>query len=135
MIDVFLSALSPELYLLAISSVSFAVVGSSVFLPVVTGIEGNTYGSGSGVFEQKAWYVDFIGRSAGGRRWKLAIFGIRTLAGDFRYLAGENSTIADAIAALNAATPDLLGIDGLPVSVYSYANAGVNAHWQRALRP
>jgi len=29
----------------------------------------------------------------------------------------------------------LVAIDGGTVTVYPYANAGVNAYWQRALRP
>ena len=135
-VDTFLTALGPELYALTIGTVSHAVSGSSIFLPVTTGIEGNTYGSGAGVYEQKAWYVDFIGRSAGGRRWRLAVFGIRTLATDFRYVAGENANITAAIAALNGGAGLIpLGVDELSVTVYPYANAGVNAHWQRALRP
>ena len=132
----FLTSLAPELYALTIGTVTHAISGSSVFLPVTTGIEGNTYGTGAGVTEQKAWYVDFIGRSTLGRRWRLAVFGIRTLAGDFRYVPGENATIGFAITALDAAgTGELLAIDGGDVNVYPYANAGVNAHWQRALRP
>jgi|SRR5215217_645273 len=131
-----LTTMAPELYALNVVSVSHAASGSGIFLPVTTGIEGNTYGTGTGAYEQKAWYVDFIGRSTAGRRWRLALFGIRTLAGDFRYLPGENATITSAIAVLNAAgVGELLAIDGADVVVYPYANAGVNAHWQRALRP
>lgn len=134
-IDAFLDFLAPELYALVITSVSFAADGSNIFLPVTTGIEGNSYGSGAGVYEQKAWYVDFIGRSVAGRRWRLAVYGIRTLATDFRYIAGENLSITAAIASLNDAGSTLVAIDDAEVNVYLYANVGVNAHWQRALRP
>lgn len=134
-VDTFLTSLAPELFLLTIGSVTFAAGGTNIFLPVTTGIEGNTYGTGAGVTEQKAWYIDFIGRSAGGRRWRLAVFGIRTMAGDFRYLPGENASVADAIDDLNNTAGQLVAIDNLAVNVYTYANAGVNAYWQREIRP
>jgi len=134
-IGALLAALAPELYQTTIGTVSFAADNSNIFLPVVTGAEGLIAGTGSGAYEQKAWYIDFIGRSSLGRRWRLAMFGIRTLAGDFRYAAGENASVTATIAVLNAFTPSLVAIDGGTVTVYPYANAGVNAYWQRALRP
>lgn len=135
LVDVWLTALSPALFLVTLNLVSFAADGTDIFLPVTTGIEGNTYGTGDESDDvQRAWYINFIGRSAGGRRWRLAMFGIRELSADFRFLPAENADVADAITALQGASPDLLAIDGLAVTVYNYANAGVNAHWQRAIR-
>jgi len=116
--------------------VEHAATGSNVFLPVTSGIEGNVYGGPGGSIGEVPWNIDFAGRSAGGRKWRLAVFGMKSLAGDYKFLPGENTPVDNAIAALQTRSPgDLLGIDATEVTVYSYANAGVNAHWQRALRP
>lgn len=133
--DAFMDALAPELYLVTISEVQYAPSGSDIFNAVTTGIEGNTYGSGAGAYEQKAWYIDFIGRSAGGYRVRSAIYGIRTMAGDFRYLAGENASVDAAIAIIQQADDTWLAKDNVKAVWKRYANTGVNAHWQRALRP
>lgn len=135
LVDAFLNAVSASFYQIAVTGFSYAVAGSNIFLPVSGSILGNTYGSGAGVYEQKAWYADFIGRSTGGRRWRLALYGTRTLGADFKFATGENADITAGIAVLNSASPLVHAIDGLPVNVYTYANAGVNSHWQRALRP
>lgn len=135
LVDAFLTAVSGSFYQITVSGFNVAVAGSSIFLPVSGSIIGNTYGSGAGVYEQKAWYADYIGRSAGGRRWRLALYGSRTLGTDFYFAAGENADHTAGIAVLNGASPLVHGIDGQAVSVYPYVNAGVNSHWQRALRP
>jgi hypothetical protein len=133
-VDTFLTALSAALFSFEIGTVEFAAIGSNIFLPVTTGIEGNTYGTGIGLVEQRPWFYGFIGRSALGRKWHLDVFGAISLGTNYRWSPGEYTIMDNAIAALQGASPNILGIDGAAVTVYTYANAGVNAHWQRAER-
>jgi hypothetical protein len=134
-IDGLFTALSTGLYATTLDYVTYATTGSDVFNIVTTGAEGNTYGSGAGDTQHVPWYVNFIGRSSGGRRVRLAVFGIITMFTDFRSIAGESTEIDDAIDVLQTAGSALVAIDDLQPTWKNYANAGVNAHWQRALRP
>lgn len=134
-VDAFLSDLAAALNAVTIDSVEFAANGSNVFNIVTTGIEGQVYGSGAGGGSARANYVDFIGRSSGGRRVRLAVFGLKVDATDYRFVSGENAAVDNAIVSLNGAVGSFLAIDGVAPQWYSYANAGVNAHWQKAVRP
>lgn len=135
LVDAFLTALSSILHAMVIDLVEFAASGSDIFNPVTSGIEGNTYGIGAGTTDQVPIFFNFIARSSGGRRLRMAIFGGTSLGTDFRFIAGELGPIDAAIAVLVAAGSQLMAIDGLTPVWKTYANAGFNAHWQRALRP
>lgn len=130
-----LGTLSPMTYAITIDQVQFAASGSNVFNPVTSGIEGNVYGSGSGTVGETPYYINFVGRSTGGRRVRLAVFGQKALGGDYRYIAGENANIDAAVAVLQDPANSFKAIDGLKPIWKNYANAGVNAHWQKAVRP
>jgi hypothetical protein len=130
-----LTALDTDIFSLVIDFVEFAPMGSSIFNPVVSPIDGNTYGSGAGTTEQVANFINFIARSTGGRRLRLAVFGIIGMGTDYRFIAGEDALVDDAIASLVFAGGNITCIDGLTPVWKSYANAGRNAYWQKALRP
>ena len=130
-----LTALAADLFAMTVDRVQFAVSGSGIFNDVVAGIEGNADGSGAFSVEETPNYVNFIARSSGGRRLRLAIFGIKTLGANYRFTAGENTGVDAAIARLISAAPFLLCIDGLQPIWKSYANAGRNVFWQKAVRP
>lgn len=134
LIDAFLTALADALYGITIISVEFAADGSNVFLPVTTGIEANVYSSGSPANDQRPWFYGFQGRGAGGKKWHLDMFGARSLGSNYLVTTGEIPEVDDAIVALQSFGSDLVAIDDTAVTVYNYANAGVNAHFQRALR-
>lgn len=131
----FLNALSGVQYASVIDFVDWAAAGSNVFNPVVTGAEGFVWGSGAGLITNVPLFVNFIGRTAGGRRVRLAVFGNAVGAVDYRFLNTENGTVDNARAALVAAGSLILGIDGLVPIWKSYANQGYNAYWQRQVRP
>lgn len=131
----FLTALSGAIRTLTVSTVEFAASGTDIFLPVTSGIEGGVYGAGTGDPVNAPNFLGFVGRSASGRRWHMDVFGAVQLGEDYRFNPGEDSDIDAGVAILQGAHPDILGIDNTPVTVYSYVNVGVNAHWQRALRP
>lgn len=137
LIDDFFTALDTAIFSTVIDSVEFAADGSDIFNPVTSGIEGNVYtGFGSGTVPgEAAQYISFIGRSSGGRRVRLYVFGVTTTGDDFRFPAGEVADVDAARAVLVAAGDSLRCIDDLQPVWKTYANGGVNAHWQKALRP
>lgn len=134
-VNAFLNQLSTVMYASTVADVVWAPSGSSVFNPVTTGAEGHTWGSGAGTVIEIPQFVNFIGRTSGGHRVRLAVFGVGVSSVDYRFLAGENSAIDNTInhLVLNAST--LLGIDGLNPVWKNYANTGFNAYWQKAVRP
>lgn len=134
-VDDLLNALLTVLTPTVIDEVQWAPSGSNIFNNVVTGIEGNTYGAGAISTLYPAFYTNFVGRSTGGRRVRLAVFGTTNIAQDYRFVAGENAAIDAAIAALQVAANHFTAIDGLKPVWKTYANAGLNAYWQRKLRP
>jgi hypothetical protein len=128
------TALGTTIYSTTIDSVEFAAAGSNIFNAITTGIEGNAYGTGAVGDTATPYYVNFIGRSAGGRRSRMAIFGIKSVGTNYRYTPGEDTSIDAALAVLVVGGPNVWAIDGLPVIWKSYVNAGVNAHWQKVVR-
>ena len=134
-VDNFFTALAGTIFLTTIDEVQFAPSGSDIFNSVSSGIESNTYSSGAGAPTDAANFVGFVGRTSGGRRSRLFIYGT-TVNGsvDYRSSAGESAAIDAAIAVLVAPSDAFLAIDGLKPLWKSYANLGVSAHWQKALR-
>ena len=117
-----------------IDIVEFAASGSNVFNTVVSGLEALSFGTGTGTIIIDAQYINFIGRSTGGRRVRLAVFGAVNEGGNFRFTSGEESEIDGAIAVLNDPGQPFQCIDGLHPIWKVYANSGQNAHWQKAHR-
>jgi hypothetical protein len=134
LVDDFMTALSPALFGLEIATVDFAADGSDIFIPVTTGIEGNTYGSGEGSVLQRPWFYGFQGRGATGRKWHLDVFGAVSLATNFRWSPGESEAVDNAVAILQTFGSSLVDIADAEVTVYTYVNAGDNAHFQRKAR-
>src|SRR5215207_569859 len=127
--------MSPLLFPTVIDSLEFAADNSNIFNPVTAGVVGNTYGSGSPFVQNAAWFISYIGRTSGGRRVRLYFFGVSQLGVDYRFPAAENADVDATRAVLGAAGGEIVGIDDLVPVWKSYANAGVNAYWQRNLRP
>jgi len=127
--------LDPLMYASTIDSVEWAASGSNIFNAVITGAEGHGYGTGAGTPTEIPEYIDFLGRSTGGRRTRLTFFGIGVSAGDYRFQAGENADVDAAIAVLVGTGGSLLCVDGLTPVWKSYANTGFNSYWQKVVRP
>lgn len=132
--DNLFNALSPELFATTLDFVEWAPAASDVFNPVVTGYEGSTYGVGGALPYQVGQFYGFIGRSAGGRRNRFAVFGAKQLGVNFRFQPSENINIDAALATLVGSAANILAIDGLATVFKSYVNAGVNVHYQKAVR-
>jgi hypothetical protein len=118
-----------------VNLVEFAASGSNIFNSVTSGLEGFTWGSGPGTPGTISQYINFVGRSTGGRRVRMAVFGCINEGGDFRFSPGEAAAVDGAIAVLNDPGQPFQAIDGLKPIWKLYANAGQNAYWQKELRP
>lgn len=132
----FFTTLIPVLPATVIDTVTWAPAGSSIFNPVTTGIEGNTYGSGAGTPDSNAaTFWSWIGRTSGGRRVRLYVFGTGGMGNDYRYGAGEQTQLTAARNYLAGLGTDLRGIDDLAPVWKTYINAGVNRHIAESMRP
>lgn len=135
LVNDFMTAIGASALVATIDEVQFAADGSDIFNAVTTGIEGNSYGTGAGYDAQTAWYYSWIGRSSDGRRVRLYRFGASSLGNDFRFGRGEGTGLDAATDVLVAAGADIVTIGDLQPVWKFYINAGVNAHWQKAVRP
>lgn len=134
LLDAIWTAASPILVSTTIEDVVFypdeSTVGSPVAMP---GFIGETYGSGTPGNVGAALFLNFVARSTGGRRVRLAFFSPEGTDPSWRFTAGENADVDATIDALEA-LPALVGIDSQPLVWKQYANVGYNAYWQRELR-
>jgi len=135
MVEAFWDAMDPLLFATTIDDVQFAADGSNIFNSVTSGIVGNTYGSGSTTITNLPNFISFIGRSSDGRRLRVYWYNTNAIGVDFRFVAGENADIDATIAALVSAAGGIVTIGDLAPVWKSYANAGLNAYWQRNARP
>lgn len=133
-VDQLWTALGVGVYATTITEVQFAADGSDIFNAVTTGIEGNDYGTGTPTLQFAPWYFNFIARSAGGRRLRLAFFGAQGIGTNYRFAPGESTQVDNTIGILQSLGNDIRVIDDLTPVWKVYANAGVNAHWQKRVR-
>lgn len=97
-----------------------------------------TYGGDPGPHYASAQYVDFVGRSAGGRRVRVAFFGAQTATDgggeDFRFQAADFPFVVTCVTALASNAGNAVAIDGLDATWHLYGNGGVNAYWRNKIR-
>lgn len=133
-LDGLLTELVPVLYPVTITKVEFAPAGSNIFNVVTTGIESNTYGTGSPTGLLAPQFIAFQGRTSGGHRVRMSIYGIKPEENDYRFEPADNADVDDAIAYIQITSSFAKGIDGVTPTWYGYANTGFNAYWQRKNR-
>lgn len=111
------------------SSAEAADEGSDVFLPVTWAPI--TAGATSNVADntdEYGYYLNLVGRTTGGSRVAWYLFNctkqIRTA--NNRLVGSENTNLTDLLAAMNAATAILCGIDQNPFVMKAYGNTGIN---------
>jgi hypothetical protein len=134
-IGAFLTAVGNLVGLATILSVRGQASGSNISFPFpISSLVGTTFGSGAVNNETVPFYINFVGRSTGGRRVSLALFGRAGSLSDYRLTNSEETEIGAALTILNGSPGTFLAIDGLQPLWYPYANVGVNAYWQREQR-
>jgi len=133
-VDTLLTALTTLFSLITIVGVRFAAQGSTFSFPVISGIEGNTYGASTIGSDNAPHQLNFIGRSSGGKRCRVGIFGFKGATSSWRLHDAESGPIGNAINHLNASVGLWLAIDGIEPVWYPYANVLFNAYWTRNVR-
>jgi len=85
--------------------------------------------------DQRARTLSFVGRTAGGHKSRLFVFGIDAFSeGDYRVDTTESTFVAAVVTQLVNTPGVFLGIDGLAPVWHSYANIGYNDHWIKVYR-
>jgi hypothetical protein len=133
-LDTLLTALTSLFNLITINTIRFAAQGSTFSFPVISGVEGNTYGTGSVGSDNAPRQMNFIGRSSGGKRCRVGIFGYKGAISSWRLTDAESAPVGNAINHLNASVGLWLAIDGIEPVWYPYANTLFNAYWTRNVR-
>lgn len=132
-----LTALDAGLTLLTVRGARVRDQGSNVSY-AVTWTGDASYGGSAGAHEKAAYYIDFVGRSLGGRRVRIAVFGMGDAFDatnhDYRYTAAESEIVANAIEQLEAGSAVPVAVDGDVAAWHQYANVGVNAYWRNRIR-
>lgn len=129
-----LGAIVSLLLPITVLDVRFAASGSTVSNIVVSGIEGAVFGTGTGTVDDVPKELNFVGRSTGGRRVRLGIFGYKGVVSTYRLTNAESSAILNATTILNGTSPYFFAIDGLVGVWKPYANILFNSYWQRKVR-
>lgn len=137
LLDALLTALDPGLTQLDVIGARVRDLGGSVTYPVTWSGDAQ-YGGTPGPHYKSAAYLDFVGRSIGGRRSRIAIFGpgdfFDVANSDYRFTTADSATIAAAVAVLEGGVDVPVSIDGDAVNWNQYANTGVNAYWRNRIR-
>lgn len=134
-VDEWFAAIANAIGETTITSARWLENGGSVTTDVVW-IGSPAYGDGTGDPFESAQYYDWIGRSPGGRRVRVAVFGAQNLqnGGDYRSQLGEDVALDAGLAVLQAAEGTFLAIDGTQPIWKNYTNMGVNAYWRNKIR-
>lgn len=130
----FLTSLGSTVFLGTVNQVRLQAKNANVSFPVITGIEGTSFGAGAGTVDSVPVAVNFVGRSPGGRRVRLMMFSYSGPFSTFRLTTAESAAIANCVTTLNTTANCFFAIDELKPVWYSYANVLVNAYWQRNVR-
>jgi len=133
--DAFLTALDDTIRVLTIDGCRVRDIGTSVTYPV-TWTGAASYGAGAGARYEGAYFYDFVGRSLGGRRGRVSVFGAvsKSTSDDYRYAVGEYGALDAALATLEAFPEAPVAIDGDTINFQQYINLGMNAYWRNKLR-
>lgn len=132
--DAFLTALEPRLYEIAIVSLQVAAAGLNVF-NTVTWSGAASYGSGAEAAVFAPRQMCFLGRTSGGRRARMFLFGMSGTSPDnYRIYSADDTAISDAYDVLNTNPGVFVGIDGLATVKYNYVDVNFNSYWERAVR-
>ncbi len=135
-VDAFLTAIATDLYLISVLGADFSDAGSNITVPVLWS-GASTYGSGTmpAVFAPRE--IEWGGRSVGGRRFKVYVYGVDITTPDtFRQVAAGSNIAANGIAALADAQASgvFVAIDNEATNLYNYANLNFNSYWERKAR-
>lgn len=117
-----------------IVAVEQSSTGDNIRHPVASDRIGDVFGSGSVTKDTNPISLTFTGRSIGGHKGRLSLFGYKEAISQYRLLPSERTEIATALAALAAAEGAPAAIDGEMMIWHQYANIKPNDHWVKKSR-
>lgn len=134
-LSAFLPTVGSLLHFAEITNVQFAADGSDLFFPRPASVLlGATFGDGPANTDTNPRFLQFGGRSTGGRRTKFYLFGYKSVSSAYRLTVAEVADLATGIAMLNDNAAIFTAIDGLSTLWYPYANVKENDYWVRQSR-
>jgi len=90
-----------------------------------------SWGSGTAVVTSDGVQMNFQGRSAGGHKSRVGVFGYKNDVSNWRLTEGEAASIGTAVGILSTSTNGFYAIDGLKPTWYAYVNLKYNDYWVR----
>jgi len=90
-----------------------------------------SWGSGTAVVTSDGVQMNFQGRSAGGHKSRVGVFGYKNDVSNWRLTEGEAASIGTAVGILTDSTNGFYAIDGLKPTWYAYVNLKYNDYWVR----
>jgi hypothetical protein len=130
----FIGAHDPILRQISIVSFSYIAIGQD-FQQFLVWPLAATYGSGQQPLNKEPLFIAYSGRSPTGKQVRVTLFGVDfNLPTDFRFTEAESPIVAVALSQLRLSAAYWQTNDSSTAVWKSYANCGMNAYWQRALR-
>jgi len=127
-----LSTLTGAFVASAGTNADFQAAGDDFSVPVSAGDwDTFTWGSGAAVITSDGVQFNFQGRSSGGHKSRLGVFGYKNDVSNWRLTEVEAAGVGTAVAVLQDTTGAFLAIDGLKPTWYGYANIKYNDYWVR----
>lgn len=134
-LSAFVTGAGTQVYASALVGLRASNDGSNITYPLANTFP-TTWGSGSASGNESANYYDFVGRSADGRRVRVALFGaVNVSVNDLFRITGVGSAPwSDMLAALTD-NPDVFCTISEQTPVWhNYVNTGINAYWRNTIR-
>ena len=133
-IKALLNALTAEFSLSTVIATRYRNAGAGFAYSVDLGMNAFTWGSAAANPESNATALTFVGRSSGGRRTRVSIFGYKNGLSAYRLLPAESSGVTSALAILRGQPGIYLAVDNQTVIWQSYADVKANDYWVRRAR-
>src|SRR5687767_7613133 len=96
-VTTFLSAIGSLFWESEITGVQEAAEGSNLFFPIASGLVGDSWGSGANSIGNNPLQLNFVGRSPGGRRVRVGLFGYKGVFSEWKLTGSESTPVQDAV--------------------------------------
>jgi len=94
-----------------------------------------TAGAGAGGPEQNVRSISFVGRTGGGHKARVFLYGYGAATADnMRVTTVERAEVAAAIARINGYLHLFVAIDAIKPTYNGYVNINYNKHWTKVIR-
>jgi len=132
----FLTALDPDLFVFTVLGARFSAASSTISTPVSWSGDA-AYGADTMNLNRRPIELRFQGRSVGGRRMSISVYGSKyTIPDNFRLPNDFDADLSAAMLVLESAyaAENIVAIDGLEVIPYDYVSFNFNSYWEQESR-